>query len=88
VSYLSRIPYLAIFLTGAGLGSWWCGYSVGAAGVFLGMFSGADLYWSLHDRPRRFSLMVILAACGFGGGLLYEFLLSMPLALAMPMFRC
>lgn len=81
---LTRISYLIYFWTGAGLSTWWLGGGVGIAGAFLGMFSGIDLYWSLHGRPRRFWLMPILGAFGIGFGLLYEFLISIFPLFPMP----
>jgi len=73
---LIRLTYVAILWTGAGLGCWLFGSGFGATGALLGMVSGADLYRSLQDRPRRFWLMFLLGIIGVPFGLLYEYFLS------------
>lgn len=69
-----RLSYVPILWAGGGFASWFCGGGVGEPGWLLGMFSGADLYWSLQDRPRRFWLMFVLAMLGIPCGLTYEYL--------------
>jgi hypothetical protein len=73
---LTRLSCIAILWAAAGFGSWMLNQGVGVAGVFLGMVSGADLYWSLGKRAKRFWLLLLLGMVGIPFGLLYEYLVS------------